>query len=338
MEQDAQGITMEDFMDELIANEDGEADTSTQPETQEQEVVEEQTTETEETEVDVADEDDYLADVDEDEVDDTPEDEESEEEAEETADTTVHKFKADGEEVEVTTDELIKSYGLQKKLTREGQQLAEEKKQLANEQDAIAYIKQTPERQAAIENLRLMQLAVDRGYQVMPDGTPRYDENGQVVYLNKETLDSAPAAIKEQQEAISKMAVAPMQKEAYEAIPELWSSDAKVQQATANRYGDYLKSIGYTDSELPHISPRELLLAKAALEGDALAKRVAASKARKAEKAKPGVVSKTTKAAKGKPESSNQRGESKPKLSEAQIAEKVQNGELSISDAFMDLD
>lgn len=325
---DAQGISMEDFINELVDSEEPKADApEATPEVQESDQA---PAETDETDGDVGD--DYLADVDEDEADDNPEDESEEadeDDSEEEADGTEYTFKADGEEVTVTLDELKKSYGLQKNLTRKGQELAEKEKQNVQEAEVIAYYKQTPERQKLTEQISMAEEAVQRG--------TYFDDEGNPIQMTQVQIERTQKNIEEARGKLNELAAPPMADKAREEIPELWSSDSNVQQAAIKQYGDYLMSVGYTQAELSHVSPRELLLAKAALKGDELATRVEAAKARRAKKPKAGVVSKVTKAAKGKPESSSKRG-SKPKVSEEEIAAKVNNGEMSFVDAFMDLD
>ena len=340
MSEESKGITLEEFTADLIAMEDGivEDAPATQDDSNPEQDIE-ATAETHDTDADV--DDDYLAEVDEDEADDNPEEESEEadeDDSEEEAEDREFTFKADGEEVTVTLNELKKSYGLQKNLTRKGQELAEKEKLNAQESEIITYYKQTPERQKLMDEIGLMEKALDRGYMVNPDGTPAKGEDGQIIYLSKEQMDAGPKMIGEARAKLSEFAPLPMQDRAQKEIPELWSSDARVRDTAIKQYESYLMSVGYTQAELAHISPRELLLAKAALKGDELATRVEAAKARRAKKPKAGVVSKVTKAAKGKPETSNKRGDSGPKLTEQQIADKVNSGEMNIADAFLDLD
>ena len=326
---DAQGISMEDFMNELIASEEAAEDTvEVTPE-----AVEEHSDGTPVEDSDgVGDsEDDILAELDEDEADDNPEEKSETEEDDDSEDEDkTYTFKADGEEVTVTLDELKKSYGLQKNLTRKGQELSEKEKQTSYEADVIAYYKQTPERQQMSEQIVAAEEAVQRG--------TFFDQEGNPIQMTEQQIKETMKNIGDAKAKLNELAPPPGSEKAREEIPELWSSDANVRDAAVKQYGDYLMSIGYTQAELTHISPRELLLAKAALKGDELATRVEAAKARKANKPKPGVVSKVTKAAKGKPESSNKRGTSKPKMSEAELAKKVESGEISMTDSFLLLD
>ncbi len=343
MSAEQQGISMEEFMDELIASEDeteNADDTSTPVEETETEATKNEADETD-TEEDV--DDDYLADVDEDEADDPKDDSEEDDDSEEEEKgevglDTEFTFKADGEDVTVDVKEMQKSYGLQKTLTRKGQDLAEKEKLLEREAEVVAYAKETPERKELLEDIDLMSKALDRGYALNADGTPHRGQDGNIVYLTAEQMKQGPTAIAEAQEKLGQLAQQPLQSEVLEAIPELYTGDRAVQDKAVQKYGDYLTSIGYSKSMISTVSPAELLLAKRALEGDELAARVKASKARKAGKAKPAVVSNPTKAAKGTP-SSSKRGKSKVSAeNDAKMAAQANNGEISYSDLFMDLD
>ena len=108
---------------------------------------------TEDSNIDESNEDEYelyLPEDDDEEAGDEPSDdtketdeESEEEEAEDTSE--VHTVKIDGEDHEVSLDELKKGYGLQKTLTQKGQSLAEERKVLDAEAQAVAWAKQKPE-------------------------------------------------------------------------------------------------------------------------------------------------------------------------------------------------
>ena len=332
---------MEDFVNELIASE--EQPTGDTKEVTKEEVVKDEVKEVKaETEEQDSDDEAYLDLDDEDETDENPEeseetdeeDEDSKEEATGDVDLdTEFTFKADGEEVTVSVKELQKSYGLQKNLTRKGQELAEKEKAIQSESDVIAYYKQTPERQKIQDQIKFTQEAVDRGFY--------FDNEGNQVKMTQSQIDNTRANLEKKKEEFSKMSAPPKLEQAMKEIPEIFSTNVRPgskEADTISKYENYLLDIGYTKSEFPHVSPRELLLVKRALEGDELAARVEARKARLSKKTKPGVVSKVTKAAKGKPETSTNKGNSKPKKSEQQIADKVNNGEMSIIDAFMDLD
>ena len=115
--ENSEGISIENFTDELVAIDPTPVSDGPEPTAEvEEEIVD--TAETEDTEQDV-DNDDYLADVETDEADDAQEETEADEAPEDEAQET-YTFKADGEEVTVTLDELKKSFGLQKNLTRKG--------------------------------------------------------------------------------------------------------------------------------------------------------------------------------------------------------------------------
>ena len=323
----AKDITIDDFTDALVAIDPTPVSDGPEPTAEvEEEIVD--TAETEEAEQDV-DNDDYLADVETDEADDAQEETEADEAPEDEAQET-YTFKADGEEVTVTLDELKKSFGLQKNLTRKGQETAEKEKQLEQEAQVLMYYKQSPERQQLIDKIQYAEDVIQRG--------TAFDKEGNQIPLTQQQIQQTQENIAKAKEEYSQMATPPEFERARQEIPELWTGDEAKRTTALKRYGDYLMSVGYSQAELNHISPRELLLAKAALDGIELDTRVKAAKARKSNKAKPGVVSKVTKAATGRPEKSTQRGTGKRKMSEAELAKKVESGELDYFEAFMDLD
>ena len=192
------------------------------------------------------------------------------------------------------------------------------------------YYKQSPERQQLIDKIQYAEDVIQRG--------TAFDKEGNQIPLTQQQIQQTQENIAKAKEEYSQMATPPEFERARQEIPELWTGDEAKRTTALKRYGDYLMSVGYSQAELNHISPRELLLAKAALDGIELDTRVKAAKARKSNKAKPGVVSKVTKAATGRPEKSTQRGTGKRKMSEAELAKKVESGELDYFEAFMDLD
>ena len=322
----AKDITIDDFTDALVAIDPTPVSDGPEPTAEvEEEIVD--TAETEETDQDV--DDDYLAEVDTDEADDSQEETEADEAPEDEAQET-YTFKADGEEVTVTLDELKKSFGLQKNLTRKGQETAEKEKQLEQEAQVLMYYKQTPERQQLIDKIQYAEDVIQRG--------TAFDKEGNQIPLTQQQIQQTQENIAKAKEEYSQMATPPEFERARQEIPELWTGDEAKRTTALKRYGDYLMSVGYSQAELNHISPRELLLAKAALDGIELDTRVKAAKARKSKKTKPGVVSKVTKAATGRPEKSTQRGTGKRKMSEAEMAKKIESGEMEFYEAFMDID
>ena len=333
----AEGISIDDFMSEVIDSETPnaeiqETDTKAEKVDTDDSLIATDETETTETNEDV-DDDDYLADVDEDEVDNPDEDSKDTDEAEssddEVKDTQEFTFKADGEDITVSLDELKKSYGLQKNLTRKGQELAEKEKAVGADAEVVNYYKQTPERLKLSEEINAAQDAIDKGFY--------FDAEGNQVKLTRAQIEDTQKNVSEANKKFNELATPPLAKEAQDAVPELWSADKRVQSAATEKYGNYLASIGYTESMIKSISPAELLLAKRALDGDELATRVKASKARRADKAKPSVVNKVTKPAKGSVPKSNQRGKGTPSVSLSKQKKALDNGDMSMTD-FMMLD
>jgi len=334
MSGDAQGIDFDDFVAAMVDSEtpDGEDSVNdTQPtlEADEDTVGAETADETD------TDEDDevYPDDVDDDEADDEPDDDSEEEDSEEGADEDTWldeeiTFKSDGEEVSVSRRDLLdqakKNYGLDKNFTRRGQELAQKEKAVQQSADVVEYYRQTPERQKLQEGIKYAEEVIQRGFV--------FDNEGNQVQLSEQQINNTKNNVADARKKLTEMAPPPMAKEAQEAIPELWSEDPTVRNKAAQDYGDVLKSVGYTDAEMSTISPRELLLAKKALEGETAVKRVKSKKAKANPKSKPGVVKNPTKAAKGK--QGNSSNESRPR-NITKDAAKVEAGEMSHADFFM---
>ena len=251
--------------------------------------------------------------------------EESSEEQEE-GDDQEHVVKIDGEEHTVSLSELKKGYGLQQSLTRKGQELAETRKQLDAESEAIAWAKAQPEARKLAEQIQEAHEAVQRGFV--------FGEDGEQIRLTREQIEETQKNIEDAQGKLGEMAKPPRLEELQEAIPDMFVPEKAAE--TLKPYGDTLRDFGYAEAEiLSHNDPRTFLMLKELHELRDLASRVEKAKARRKEE-KPTIASKPTKAAKDAP-SKSKTGEAKPQLKAETVLERINNGEANASDMFMDL-
>ena len=285
---------------------------------------------TEEPPVEEASDEDYLADIDEDEVEDdaTPEEDseaEEEEESKEGDDTEVAVV-VDGEELTVTMDELKKGYSRHSDYTKKTQALAEERKQVEEDAKAVNWAKETPERQALLAEIEIAQKAITTGI--------HYDADGKPITLTKQNIEDTQANLAEAMEKLNTQAPPPKLDVLQEKVPEMFSGDKAVQQAIVNDMGAVLRDVGFTEHEIKATNdPRTLLLLKEIIDGRELAAKVEKAKARK--QSPKGVVSKSTKASK------KASPQSKPRQADEtsdKAFEEVMNGNMdSLGDAFLDL-
>ena len=287
---------------------------------------------TEEPEVDSDDEYDSIVDdlTSDDDAGEEPEEDpetDQDEESEEADTSEVHTVKIDGEELEVSLDELKKGYGLQKSLTQKGQELAEEKKALEAEAQAIAWAKQQPEVKELSAEIVKAQEAIQRGF--------TFDENGEQVRLTQAQIDRTQKNVDEAIGRMNEMTKPPRLDELHEAIPEIFSNDAAERDSVLKPFGETLAEFGYSQAEIKgQNDPRTFFMLKELHELREIASRVEKAKARRTEK-KPAIASKQTKAAKSASPSKSKTSEAK-RPSTQEIYDKIAKGEANPADLFMD--
>ena len=218
-----------------------------------EEVVEEEVDESGEEEV-VADESMEAQDEGEEEV------EVEEEELEETQDYTV---KAAGEEKQVTLDELMQGYQLGADDTKKTQEVAEQRKAVEAEQQAIIEAKQV--RDTYAQRLQAIEQFLT-GNQDSPEDLAAMKENDPIGYAvkvaelteKKEQLAQVRAEqqrLAQQQQAEQQQEMAKfVQQEAQklsQVLPEF--SDPTKGEQIRNEIRNYGKSIGFTDQELSQV-------------------------------------------------------------------------------------
>ena len=258
---------------EMLAPEEGQAEvTETQP-------VEESE---EETETAASDEDDSG-------VEDAPDDETSEEQSEEEEEPEEQEqqqtftVKVDGKEVTVTLDELQKGYSRTQDYTRKTQQIAEVRKQVEAETQAVRaereqYAQLLGALQAQLQSSE-PQVDLDRLYHEDPIEWVRQKE---VMRERQEKL----GAIQAEQQRLSQVAqyeqqrameaqLASQQEALLAALPE-WK-DPKKAKAEKALVIESAKAAGFTDEDLKSVYDHRLvlLLRKAAMYDQMVSKRQA---------------------------------------------------------------
>ena len=300
----------------------GLLDSQESPETEEATPTEEELTSTEE------DPDESPEAVSEDESESEEDEEESEsEESEEDEEDPLFAVKIDGEEVEVTFDELIKGYSRNSSFTRKSQALAEDRKQMeALQQQYTSEMQQiqaerqqyAQQLQSMIENSNLDQFAnVD---------WERLKTEDPIEFVTKreelrEAQENIARVHQHQQQAIQKNEAAAQQnwqesvnKEHAALVEKLpdWGDPGK-QKELAGELRSYASSVGFQDAEIESlIDHRSFIVLNKARLYDEMMK--ANPKAKKL-KNKPKVI-RGSKAATAKSESKSKRAALRNRLSE----------------------
>ena len=240
-------------------------------------------------------------------------------------------FKYDGEEFTLTAKEVAemrKDAGRSKKLTQSEQQIAETKKALDAEAQAVAWATQQPEVKELSAEIAKAQEAIQRGF--------AFDEDGNQVRLTQAQIDRTQANVNAAIEKMGEMAKPPRLEELHEAVPEMFSQDNNTRVEALKPYGEVLEEFGYSKAEIQALNdPRTFLMLKELLGKRELASRVEAAKARKKEKSA-SIASKPTKAAKGSPPPSSKKTSEANRPSTQEIFDKIAKGEANPADLFMD--
>jgi hypothetical protein len=261
-----------------------------QPETVEAEATEESVEEV----VDESGEEEVVADESMEAQDEGDEEVEYEEEELETPTYTV---KAAGEEKQVTLDELMQGYQLGADYTKKTQEVAEQRKAVEAEQQAIIEAKQV--RDTYAQRLQAIEQFLT-GNQDSPEDLAAMKENDPIGYAvkvaelteKKEQLAQVKAEqdrLAQQQQAEQQQQMAKfVQQEATklsQVLPEF--SDPTKGEQIRNEIRNYGKSIGFTDQELSQVyDSRHVLTLHKAMMYDKL------------QKSKPAVTKKVSKAPK----------------------------------------
>jgi len=223
-------------------------------------------------EVEVIDEDELsdesYEDEEDDEFDDEFDDEEQNEVEDEVQQPTSYKVKIDGEEVEVTLDELQSGYSRQQDYTRKTQELAQQRKIIEQQQQELAqrdaiYAQLLPKLEAQLSADLANEPDWNRLYEDDPVG---YVREKQLWDERKEKLRATQAenqrlqqeAYQKQQEQLAQFVQYGQQK-LLEIVPEWKNPEIAQQEKLAIRdYG--INTLGYTAQEMDTIYDYRALL------------------------------------------------------------------------------
>lgn len=188
--------------------------------------------------------------------------EQEQEQTEQVEEPPRYRVKAAGEEREVTLDELIKSYQLGTDYTQKTQTLAEQRKALEAERQAVEQAKtlrdQYAERLQAIqqvlaeqskgENLEALKESDPIGYAVKVAELQQRREQLAAVQAEQQRIAYQQQA--EQQQRLAQL-VAEEQQKLSQAIPEF--ADPQKGEAVRGEIRTYAKQLGFTDQELAQV-------------------------------------------------------------------------------------
>ena len=182
---------------------------------------------------------------------DTEEEEESEQydEESEEEEVAVYLAKVDGEEVEVTVDDLLKSYQLEQTAQKRLREVAEDRKKVSSEAQQVE-----AERKYYAENLALLQDALKQnqtGNRTEQQWADLYQKDPIAYMKAKEDVRDREAklqALQQEQLALQQKQVETEQVKLLERIPE-WK-DTEVANRERNNIVTYAKRFGFSEQEI----------------------------------------------------------------------------------------
>lgn len=240
-----------------------------------------------------ADTDDYEAEPEGDAEDDEVEATEAEPDGDDTEEEQRFIVKVDGEEMEVSLDELTSGYQMQADYTRKTQELAEHRKEVESAKAELAQKRQAQDEQLQLLEQALYGRAPDpaemmRLAQEDPDEYIRRQAVEQQRQANLNHVQQERAKIKAEQTERLKAHIQTEQAKLVQAVPELGTPDG------VEKLRGFLVDVGYTDEEIGQAyDHRALVTAWKAYQYDQMANKTAT----KAKQVKP--VPKVTKKGKG---------------------------------------
>lgn len=231
------------------------------------------------------------------------ESEESEEQAEQTQEPQTFRVKIDGQEQEVTLDELRSGYSRTQDYTRKTQALAEQRR--AMEADAAAYREQRGQYSAALEQMSAMLAQNSREpdwEQVQRDNPTEFPAIFARWQKHKEqraTIEAERARLRaeeftEAQQRHSEVLSGEREK-LLTAIPS-WR-DPAVRQKEQREIVEFARSHGFSDAEIAAVTDhRAVMLMRAAMEGHKFQQKKIAAKGKveKVKAATPGATKTAT--------------------------------------------
>ena len=206
--------------------------------------------------------------VDEEELEFDDEDGEEETEVEEVEEQPVYRVTVDGEEIEVTQDELINGYSRQQDYTRKTQELANQRKTIEQQAQELAqrdaiYAQLLPKMEAELQ----ASMVDEPDWKTLVDEDPvAYVREQQIWNEKKEKLEAAKAerqrlekeAYEKQQQQLAQF-VQEGQQKLLEIVPE-WKN-AEVAQKEKLAIRDYgINVLGYAPQEMDAIYDYRALL------------------------------------------------------------------------------
>lgn len=223
-------------------------------------------------------------------------------EAEEDEEPELYTVKVDGEEVEVTFDELLSGYSRTQDYTRKTQNLAEQRKEIESTRSEVEQA-----RDRYLAGLQQLEQALSPDEpdwdKLREDLSPDQfaarwaDHQRQVQDLQKLQQHRVQEQREREQEILSRE-----QEALVEAVPE-WKDD-EVKQEELGELHSYAKNLGYTDEELSQVYDHRvlLMLRDAKRYRDLKAKGTEATKGKKktSKTLKPGARKKTSPKAKSR--------------------------------------
>ena len=278
--------------------------------------------------------------------DDSEESEEEEVEDEDETESTVYTVKVNGQDVEVSEDELIKGYSRQQDYTQKTQQLAEYKKQMdAAAQGMQQEIAQTHQMRA--QYVDALSTSIDANYahlqQFANIDWERLKTENREEYLTKrddyrqaqegiEQLKAQAGQAQQQQQQEMQVQHQQMLQEEHtkmvSILPE-WN-DPDTQRAIAKSLSEFALSKGYTQEELSQlVDHRSILVLMQAKAYEDMTRKQHEVRAKKV-KNKPNVIK--TKAKRGKGEASTSKR--KEKMKRLQTTGHVDDAASLLEDIF----
>jgi len=220
-------------------------------------------------------------------VEDAPDDESAEEQSEESEESEEQEqpqtftVKVDGKEVDVTLDELQKGYSRTQDYTRKTQQIAEVRKQVEQETQAVRAERQQYAQLLGALQAQLQvsepQVDLERLYNEDPIEWVRQKEvmrerQEKAYAIQAEQQRLYQTSQREQQQAFEQQLV--LQKDALLAALPAWK-DSKVAKAEKDLVMQAAKSVGFSDEDLNSVYDHRivLLLREAALYRQMMSKR-----------------------------------------------------------------
>ena len=259
------------------------------------------------------DEEDDEADEPESDLEETNEDESDEDDGN-AEEALTYVF--DGEEHTLSAKEvheLRKDAGRSKALTQKEQAIAEERKQLDAEEQAIRWAKQKPEVKAKQSMIDEALQAVNRGF--------HFGRNGQQIRLTQSEINDTMANVRKAQSDLANLAPPPRMKELQEVHPDLFSQDVATSAKALHPYREVLGKAGFSQAEVTALDdPRIFFMVDELLANSDVASRV--QKQKQSRKSKDGIVKRPTKAKGSHPNSSKSK---RPKKTDAQLIKEIDN-------------